>query len=193
MQKFLVVMLCLACLLSASAAIAAPGSIDLSKGFSFERYLMTGKGVHMENIFKRLKEAELSDRLKAALDQIDRPVVFVVYGSITCPDCAIAVPILEKVREASPQVKTIYFERDNKAREFLLETTGRNRIPSIFMTDESGAVMGGHYVEFPRVVYELVEGSKNEDEKNDHIREFRSGKYDADVQSDLAEMIEGIL
>lgn len=183
----------LVCLLAAIPALASPHKLDLSKGFSFEKYLMSGKGIHMANIFERMKKVELASELSDTLAQLKRPIIFATYGSITCPDCAVAVPILEKMQQTNPLVKTIYFDRDNRAREFLLDYTGRNRIPTIFTTDTNGTVIGDFYVEFPGTVYRLVEGSKDDEERKGHIKEFRSGKYDEDVQSDLAGMIRKIL
>ena len=166
--------------------------IDLSKGVSYERYLFGGTGMQIERVFARTKAVRLSDELRAAAQRIDSPVVFVTYGSITCPDCAVAVPFLEALKNANPTIETLYFARDNKAREMLLERTGLNRIPTIFVTDRNGRILSGHYVEYPRVIYDLLEKSKTEEEKRAHIEEFRAGKYDDDVQRDLADLIESI-
>ncbi|MDL2263698.1 thioredoxin family protein [Synergistaceae bacterium OttesenSCG-928-I11] len=175
-----------------AAAFVDVDHIDLKQGVSYERYLFGGNGIQIEKMFARAKVLRLSDSLRSAVQRIDFPVIFTTYGSITCPDCAIAVPFLELLKNANPQVETLYFTRDNKAREMLLERTGLNRIPTIFITDRSGKILSEHYVEHPRIVYDLLAKSKTEDEKRAHIDEFRAGKYDDDVQSDLSELIDSI-
>ena len=175
-----------------ASALEDAGRIDLRKGGSYERYLFGGTGLQIERMFARSKAVRPSEALLSAAQRIDAPVFIVTYGSITCPDCAIAVPYLERLKTANSRIETRYFARDNEAREMLLERTGRNRIPTIFITDRSGRILSDHYVEYPRIVYDLLEKSKTEDERRTHIDEFRAGKYDDDVQTDLTDLIDSI-
>ncbi len=166
--------------------------IDLQNGASYERYLLDGTSEQIGRMFARSKGVRPSKKLLFAAQKIDTRVFIVIYGSITCPDCAIVVPYLERLRNANPQIETRYFARDDKARKMLLERTGRNRIPTVFITDRSGRIVSGHYVEYPRIVYDLLEKSKTEDERRAYIDDFRAGKYDDDVQNDLADLIDSI-
>ncbi len=175
-----------------ASALEDADRIDLQRGISYERYLFGGTGLQIERMFARSKAVRPSEALLSAAQRIDSPVYIVTYGSITCPDCAIAVPYLERLKSANSRIETRYFARDNEAREMLLERTGRNRIPTIFITDRKGSILSGYYVEYPRIVYDLLEKSKTEDERRAHIKDFRAGKYDDDVQSDLTDLIDSV-
>jgi Alkyl hydroperoxide reductase, large subunit len=170
-------------------AFAARDGVNPSKGMTFGEFLATGSSENIAAVFSRLDSVELTLPVKSRISQIDRPILLVVYGSMSCPDCTIAVPILESMTRFNPFIEALYFERDLEAREMLFERTGLNRIPTIFVADPDGTLHAGAYIEQPRIVYDLLESSSSEEEKRAHIEAFRAGTYDAEVQDDLAQLL----
>lgn len=189
--KFLVIAVSATLLiLAGSQAIAQTERLDMSAGMNFEAFLATGRASHIEKIFARMKSLALVPEVKSSIMQIDVPLVLFTYGSMSCSDCTIALPVLEAMRRQNPQyITTLYQDRDLAARELLLRHTGRSRIPTVLVLLPDGTLLDGAYVEHPRIVYDLLDSSRSEEEKRSHIEEFRAGKYDEQVQADLADLI----
>jgi hypothetical protein len=175
------------------AATQPPGGrIDLSDGLSFEKYITTGTGVQMENAIDRLGALSPSESFLAAVEKIDVPIVIVAFTDISCPDCAVTIPYVETIQRVNPRVVATYFLRDDAAKVFLKRQSGRSAVPTLFVTDGEGAVMGGVYVEYPEAVQALIDSSSSEEASS--VRgDFRKGRYLEEVEKDILKLIESAL
>ncbi|MDR3255273.1 MAG: thioredoxin family protein [Synergistaceae bacterium] len=173
------------------AAQPAGGQIDLSKGIAFEKYITTGDAEHLASVIDRVSALRPSASLISAAKKIDIPIVVVAYTDITCPDCARTIPFVQALHDANPLVRTVYLLRDEEVRTFVRAQTGRSSTPTIFVTDESGAVAGDAYVEYPASVQTLIDESTTDEEAKGHKSDLRSGLYDDEIQNDLARLLEG--
>jgi hypothetical protein len=170
---------------AAGAEISYPVRVDLSSALKFEEYLATGSGRHIGEIFKKIEETSPSEGFLASARVIDAPLTLVVYGSMTCPDCAVAVPYVEAIGRANPGISIRYFPRTAEAVELMRSVAGMYRTPTIFAARPDGVLMREFYLEFPESVRRLTDGAKDDDERRAVIREFRAGKYAADLERDL--------
>ena len=174
---------------SASADATGPTQVDRSRGVDFGTFAATGTAEDLERTFSRMNSIALSAETKSKLARIEGPLLVVVYGSMSCPDCTIALPIIEAMSRYNPYIETLYFERDLDGREVLLARTGRTRIPTVFAAEPDGTLSDCAYVEHPRIIYDLLTSSKSDAEKEGHIEDFRAGKYDVETQLELAELL----
>jgi glutaredoxin-related protein len=180
---------------SAAAGLTRPqeGKIDLSKSVGFEKYLASGSGEEMEkeiNIVGSLKPS------KSFLDEakkIDAPLVIVVYGDMSCPDCAVTVPYVQSVQKVNPLVETRFFLRNDETKAFLRTAAGRAAVPTIFITNAEGLIAGDVYVEYPEAVQSLIDASPSNEEAKKHRTDFRNGLYDEEIQKDLLKLIQRAL
>ena len=177
----------------ASAATVKVDWVDRSRGVDFGTFAATGSAEELERTFSRMNSIALTAEAKSTIMRIEKPLLVVVYGSMSCPDCTIVLPIIEAMSRYNPYIETLYFERDLEGREVLLTRTGLTRIPTVFTAEPDGTLHDGAYVEHPRIVYDLLESSKTEEEKERHIEDFRAGKYDTETQLELAELLAGAI
>ena len=177
----------------ASAEAAKEGWVDRSRGIDFGTFAAAGSANELERTFSRMNAIALTTEAKSKIARIDRQLLAVVYGSMSCPDCTIAVPIIEAMSRYNPYIEVLYFERDLEGRELLLSRTGLTRIPTVFTAEPDGTLHDGAYVEHPRIVCDLLKSSKSDEERERHIEDFRVGKYDAETQLELAELLVGAL
>ncbi|MDR0649596.1 MAG: thioredoxin family protein [Synergistaceae bacterium] len=186
-----------AALLAGLPAFCAPrlqeGRIDLSEGLSFEKYITTGSGAQLGSALERVSSTSLSEPFAGFVKGIRTPLVLVAFTDISCPDCARTIPFVHAATLANPLVRAVYFKRDDAARQFMRAQTGKASVPTIFVTDETGALVGGVYVEYPRKVQALIDASVSDDETAGHRKDLRSGLYDDEIESDLRELIEGAI
>lgn len=178
------------------AFCAAPSQevgIDISKGLSFEKYLLTGNSSQMESAIDRASSLGLSPSFGAFVKGIDAPLVLVAYTELWCPDCARTTPFVRAVAQANPLVSAVYFQRDDAAKSFLRSLTGKASVPTIFATDENGVIVGGAYVEYPEEVQALIDASASNEEAARHRGDLRSGRYDAEIENGLRKLIESAL
>jgi glutaredoxin len=171
----------------------AGAKIDLSKGLSFEKYLLTGDSSQMASAMDRASSLALSASFEAFVRGIDAPLMLVAYTELWCPDCARTTPFVRAIGEANPLVSTAYFQRDEAAKSFLRAQTGKASVPTIFATDENGDIVGDVYVEYPEKVRALIGASASDEEAARHRGDLRSGRYDEEIENGLRELIESAL
>jgi glutaredoxin len=172
--------------------LSGPASIDLSSALDFEEYVATGSGRQIDEIFKRIDELALSEHFIAAVRALERPATLVVYGDMSCPDCATAVPFVEAIRRTNPKIATLYFTRTDEAEITVKNIAGVYKTPTIFGADSSGSLGREFLLEFPDSVRKLVDEAGDSDSRRAVIREFRAGKYAADLEVDLIKMLGGV-
>lgn len=176
-----------------SAARLQEGRIDLSKGLSFEKYIATGNGSQLGSALERVSSTELSESFAAFVKEIGAPFVLAAYTDISCPDCARTIPFVYAASQANPLVRAVYFPRDDAARLFMRAQTGKASVPTIFVTDEGGALVGEAYVEYPEKVQALIDSSASKEDADRHRGDLRSGLYDDEIQNGLRKLIESAI
>ena len=76
-----------------------------------------------------------------------------------------------------------FFKTENY-KEFLENNLGESRIPTILKVDDEFNIID-KYIEFPKCVKDRLAN----EEKEDVVREFRSGKYSEEIQKSLIQLI----
>ena len=87
---------------------------------------------------KRLdKRTGLSDEIRTRLENIERPMIWLILTEAWCGDAAQSIPIIQKMADASKKVQTRYIFRDQNLKvmdQFL--TNGKSRsVPKIIVLD----------------------------------------------------------
>jgi glutaredoxin len=167
-------------------------TVDLSQAKTFEQYLATGKSEHLQAMLERLSSYKLSGFFEEEIKKIDTPVTLLLIGMMYCPDCKTVTPFLEAITKLNPKIKTSYIVRNDTpgAKEFITAKTGRTNMPAVFVLKNDGTVLEGAYSETPKSVIALLEAAPDDAESNKIWDDFHDGKYDEDVQRDLAELIK---
>jgi thioredoxin-like negative regulator of GroEL len=176
---------------SADAASFGSTRIDLDRGVDFYGFMSRADGQDIKRFLGRIDDISLSDRLRAVAESVDKPVIIVVYGYTWCGDMAILAPYIESVRRTNPGVISAkFYIRGDEDADFLIKQTGIDRTPAIFLAAPDGRLLEGrYYSKFPKVVQDLIDSSKSEEESQSHIEDHRAGEFDDEVQGDLAEFL----
>jgi glutaredoxin len=177
---------------SSCKELLEPASIDLSSALDFEEYVATGSGRQIDETFRRIDELLLSDEFISAVRAVEGPTTLVVYGDMSCPDCAAAVPFVEAIRRTNPEIVTLYFTRTDEAEITVKNIAGVYKTPTIFAADPGGTLGREFLLEFPDSVRKLVDAASDSDSRRTVIREFRAGKYAADLEADLIKVLRGV-
>jgi excinuclease UvrABC nuclease subunit len=159
----------------------------------FDAYKASGTEEQRRTAEEKLAFAKPAGFFLERIRKIDKRLTLLVIGMMSCPDCTVVYPYLEAMEAANPFISVRYLVRDNTpdARKFMSYHTGRTNTPSIFVV-RNGKVLNGAYVETPSRVTALLEAAKNKEERNEIWKDFHSGVYDEDIQSDLLELISNI-
>lgn len=191
--KYLIVALA-ACLgmWSAEIASASGGRIELATGFSLDEYLSTGTDTQRAELSRRIEATSPSERLHTAAVGVARPVVIVVFSSMSCPDCTAVVPFLCALADANPRIALKFFARNRTTEAFLRERTGESKVPTVLLSAPDGHLYDGVFVERPRAVRALSASAKDEGAVKKIVDDFRSGAYDAEIEADLIALLEGL-
>jgi glutaredoxin len=176
---------------SASSAkeLSKPASIDLSSALDFVAYAATGSGRQIDELLGKIDALSLSENFISEVREVRGPVTMVVYGDMSCPDCAATVPLVEAIRRTNPEISTLYFTRTDEAERTVKNIAGVYKTPTIFSSDSEGLLGREFLLEFPDSVSKLVDEAHDSDSRRAVIREFRNGKYMADLESDLLRLL----
>jgi hypothetical protein len=182
---------------SSSAGIFSPEGdrVDLTQSLTLEKYMMTGTALDIEMALERLDSLKVSDFFSDAVKRVDTPVTILMIGMMYCPDCNIAFAYMEAMAKLNPLITSRYFPRDPTpgARDFMTQRTGVVRTPQIFIVAPDGVVLDGAYVETPSNVTAMLAAAATDEQKKSIFADFRSGRYDEDVERDLVSLIEHAL
>jgi hypothetical protein len=174
---------------SAGLSLPEPVSLDISGAVSFEKYLTTGRSREIEKLLSRMDNLDMAESLKSAALEVNERVTLVVFGWMSCPDCTVVIPYIEKVKRLNPRISTLYFGRNDATRTILRNLAGASGTPAIFTARQDGTLIGPYYHEYPQIARARLESARDNDEKHDIIRDFRNGKYEAELQEELAGML----
>lgn len=168
--------------------MAQRDTIDLNLGFSFDHFMALGEEDERIAINRRITSLTLPDDLVPIKSA--GGITLVSFASIWCPDCVVAVPIIELIRRADPNIKTVYFEREDEGmRDLAVSLSGVGSIPLIFAADTEGRVKSGFFIERPVKFRMIAEKAANEKDRAELISSYRAGDYDRMVFEEIAEIL----
>lgn len=113
---------------------------------------------------KRLdKHVGLSDEIRTRLENIERPMIWLVLTEAWCGDAAQSIPIIQKMADVSKKVQTRYIFRDQNLKvmdQFL--TNGRSRsVPKILVLDMKTLEVLGNWGPRPDTAQNLYDELRN--------------------------------
>ncbi|MDR1579047.1 MAG: thioredoxin family protein [Synergistaceae bacterium] len=184
------IILCAAVSSSAGLSIPEPASVDISEAMSFEKYLTTGSSGETEKLLNRMDNLDMAESLKSSALEGNERLTLVVFGWMSCPDCEVVIPYIESVRRLNPNISTLYFGRNDATKAVLRNLAGASGTPAVFAARQDGTLLGPYYHEYPQSVRARLNSARDNDEKRDVIRDFRSGKYETELQQELAGMLK---
>ncbi len=109
------------------------------------------------------KTTLLQESLQAALDESQRPLLWLVLTEAWCPDSAHCVPVLAKIEELAPRISLKLLMRDENADlmdHFL--TNGSRSIPKLICLDAETGEELGTWGPRPAQVQEMVMDHKRD-------------------------------
>lgn len=157
--------------------------MNFNDGVDYNKFLEEATSDQMEMIKKQAGVSKICDYGLDKLKKIDKEVKVAVFSETRCGDAATAIPILLGLKELNKNINIKFFKTENY-KEFLENNLGESRIPTILKVDDEFNIID-KYIEFPKYVkYRLAN-----EEKEDVVREFRSGKYSEEIQKSLIQLI----
>lgn len=161
--------------------------IDLRLGHPFDMFMSSGDDDERMAIEDRLESITLPHGI-VGIDALDG-ITLVAFASIWCPDCVVAVPFVELIGRVRPNIKTLYFEReDDGMRDLAVALSGSCSIPLIFAADDEGHVKSGYFVERAARFKSIADAAREKD-RAELIRSYRAGEYDGMVSEEIAELL----
>jgi len=112
------------------------------------------------------KRVELKDEIIEALENMDRPIVWLILTEGWCGDTAQILPVIQKIADRTKKIQTRYILRDKNLDimdQFL--TNGRSRsIPKLICLDSTTLEVLGDWGPRPEKAQKLYTEMRNNDE-----------------------------
>ncbi|MEG0133261.1 MAG: thioredoxin family protein [Clostridium sp.] len=160
--------------------------LDFNKALNFEEYLEKQHAKYGDIQDKTYENTELSDTTKKKIKTLDNVVHAAIFTEGFCPDCIVTIPFLQRLSEENKNLKVHLFPRTG-FEDFLNEAVGGLSIPAVITFSEKLEPMGA-YVEMPKELSKKMPLISN-DERKVLVAEYRSGKYNDLVETDLLNII----
>lgn len=161
--------------------------IDLSKGLTFEQYLIKNSEEERNKVLEAYEKTELSKQTIDAVKSISEKVNLVVFSEGYCPDCVVTLPFIKRMENLNDNIKVYLFGmKGNK--ELLEQYTGTARIPTVMAFSESMEPKGA-YIEVPRHIAERMAKLPSEKQR-ELVLEYRQGKHNELIEKELLEIIK---
>jgi hypothetical protein len=127
------------------------------------------------------KTVELSEEIRNAVNNLDRPMTWLVISEAWCGDGAQSVPVIEKIAAENDKIKTVYLLRDEN-RELVEELLGAPdlSIPKVIAIDDASSEVLGVWGSRPKPAQELFLKLKSDGVDKDVILEEIQRWYNAD-------------
>lgn len=112
--------------------------------------------LNAQRMKRLMKHAQLSEAMKATLDNLDRPLTLLAITETWCGDAVQSLPYFQRMAEHSPQVTFRLMWRDEGPQ--LIEsflTNGGKAIPIVIALDQVGEVLW-HWGPRPAPVQQMV-------------------------------------
>ncbi len=157
--------------------------IDFTKGYSFGEYLEKGYEEERDRQRRACERTVFSDEFEEAVRRVAHTLKLAAFAEIYCPDSVVTMPFVHRMAELNPMIKVTVFPRSPFEKE-LEALTGTSRIPTLLFFDEE-MQLKGKYVELPAALKEEMRDA-DAGEKSAMTLEYRRGKYNSMLQSELA-------
>lgn len=148
---------------------------------TFNEYLKyEDDGEFSQKQLKIMDKIIVSDENISKIKNINKEINILAIAQVYCPDCRAIVPFLEKFSQLNPNIKITYSNREESG-EILQAKTGFTKIPTLFYND--GEKLNLFILEFPKVVLDEME--KNPDDYDNIKYNFRTGKFNSQIQDEI--------
>ncbi len=152
---------------------------------TFQDYLKyEDNGEYSEKQIKIIDRIILSEETIRKIKSISKEINILAIAQVYCPDCRAVIPFLEKFSELNSNIKITYSNRDESG-ELLKSKTGFIKIPTLFYND--GSNLNLFLLEFPQTVLDAF--SKNPDCYDEIKYNFRTGKFNAEIEKELSDYL----
>lgn len=124
------------------------------------------------------------------IKSINKIVNLVVFAELYCPDCRALIPYIEKIRDLNPNINVSIFPR--KGNETFMERhTGTAKIPTVLIEDlkKGDEYFLPIFIEFPDEFKSELEKLEVEEEKEELIYNYRTGKRNDEIEEFLINKI----
>lgn len=167
-------------------------SINLEKGLTFNDYILTGTPEQQARQMLRVRQTGISEFFISEIKKIDKPVFVISISSPACPDCTVITPFLLAMELANPNIQVKFYKLTRGTKNLLLYRTRQAYIPTVFLATPEGKLYKDNFIERPRAVHALTKTAKTDDERKTVVLDFRSGKYNAEIEKELLGLLQGI-
>jgi len=142
------------------------------------------------------KRSELTDELKAELDKVQNPMIWLVLTEAWCGDAAQNLPIINKMAEYSGKIDLKLILRDENLAimdQFL--TNGKSRsIPKLIALDKETKEVLGTWGPRPATALELYDSLRNRDnmpyqEVAEKLHKWYTENRNQEIQAEFAELL----
>lgn len=144
-----------------------------------------------------LKTGQLSDELKAVINNINAPQHWLIITEPWCGDAAHSVPFLEMISKLNPLISTSYELRDSEPfsiNHYL--TNGGKSIPKLVIRDTEGsdlATWGPRPAACQEIYSRLTEEKADFEKVKTELQIWYNADKGKGVQQELTELIKGIV
>lgn len=161
--------------------------LNFNKGISYEEYISSATDEEYQIIQRYEKQCKLFEKGIEEILCVDNVINVAVFSITRCQDAATAIPFLMKLSDLNNKINIKFFYREGNE-ELLYDLSGEKRIPTMLVLNEENKVIR-KFIEFPQYVDELIQ--KNPADKENIVKDYRSGKYNRYLQEDLIKLISG--
>lgn len=143
------------------------------------------------------KRSELTDELKAELDKVQEPMIWLVLTEAWCGDAAQNLPVINKMAEYSDKIDFKLILRDENLAimdQFL--TNGKSRsIPKLISLDKETKEVLGSWGPRPATARELYDSLRNDEnipyqEVSEKLQKWYTRNQNQEIQSEFAELLQ---
>lgn len=164
------------------------------EAWDYNSYLDSDLLEYKEKQEKIFDKISLNQKNIKKIKGINKIVNLVIFAEIYCPDCRALIPFVEKIRNLNSHINISIFPRKGNE-EYLIRHTGVAKIPTVLMEDlkKGDEIFVPIFEEFPLEFKKKLEGIDSEEEKEQLIYNYRTGKNNEEIEEFLINKILELL
>ncbi len=151
-------------------------------GIDLDEYMKSGDNAIRESMIDKCKNIYINGRRTRAIEAVSKKVHMLIFADMNCPDCAVVLPIIEKMRSLNQNIAyKIVKMIDYKDK--MNDIFGEAKVPTIVIMDEQFRMIG-LYIEFTKNLRNL-QRTMDKDMFKKVVARFRTGEFDKYVVDDI--------